>query len=217
MTVFDPFEGVRLFNTTGGQVVRDEAAFDIAERRLRYDLIAEEVDETISKGFESIDFVETMDGLADTVYVTVGAALTHGTRFDLNRPQSDLVLKFNSDDPDEEAYARRHRAAFSRRLDALLFDLYDLTARPLASSVEEHERLVLLNDKWREITDLAYFIATSYGVDLGAVIEEVQASNMSKFGPNGEVYRRADGKTMKGPDYFRPDIPKVLRAQGFDV
>jgi len=43
-----------------------------------------------------------------------------------------------------------------------------------------------------------------------AVFAEIQQSNMSKLGPDGKPIYRADGKVLKGPDYFRPDIKAVL-------
>lgn len=48
------------------------------------------------------------------------------------------------------------------------------------------------------------------GYPAEAVIDEIQASNMSKLGADGEPIKRSDGKVMKGPHYFKPDIAKVL-------
>ena len=42
------------------------------------------------------------------------------------------------------------------------------------------------------------------------IFEEIQKSNMSKLGSNGKPIYRNDGKIMKGPGYFKPDIKKVL-------
>jgi predicted HAD superfamily Cof-like phosphohydrolase len=42
------------------------------------------------------------------------------------------------------------------------------------------------------------------------VFLEIQASNMSKLGENGLPILREDGKVMKGPHYFRPDISRIL-------
>ncbi|SFW67691.1 Predicted phosphohydrolase, Cof family, HAD superfamily [Sinomicrobium oceani] len=42
------------------------------------------------------------------------------------------------------------------------------------------------------------------------VFEEIQRSNMSKLGTDGKPIYREDGKVMKGPDYFKPDIAKIL-------
>ena len=43
-----------------------------------------------------------------------------------------------------------------------------------------------------------------------AVFEEIQKSNMSKLGADGKPIYREDGKVMKGPNYFRPNIKDVL-------
>ncbi|MFV0540740.1 MAG: hypothetical protein ACK5MZ_05810 [Aestuariibaculum sp.] len=43
-----------------------------------------------------------------------------------------------------------------------------------------------------------------------AVFNEIQRSNMSKLDKNGEPIYREDGKVLKGPNYFKPDIASVL-------
>ncbi|WP_422081272.1 hypothetical protein [Ulvibacterium sp.] len=42
------------------------------------------------------------------------------------------------------------------------------------------------------------------------VFEEIQRSNMSKLGADGKPIYREDGKVLKGPNYFKPDIQGVL-------
>ena len=42
------------------------------------------------------------------------------------------------------------------------------------------------------------------------VFEEIQASNMSKLGADGKPIYREDGKVLKGPGYFKPNIKAVL-------
>jgi predicted HAD superfamily Cof-like phosphohydrolase len=42
------------------------------------------------------------------------------------------------------------------------------------------------------------------------VFEEIQRSNMSKLGDNGEPIYREDGKVLKGPNYFKPNIKSIL-------
>ncbi|TVZ60331.1 phosphoribosyl-ATP pyrophosphohydrolase [Flavobacteriaceae bacterium MAR_2010_105] len=42
------------------------------------------------------------------------------------------------------------------------------------------------------------------------VFEEIQRSNMSKLGENGEPIYREDGKVLKGPNYFKPNIKTIL-------
>lgn len=42
------------------------------------------------------------------------------------------------------------------------------------------------------------------------VFEEIQRSNMSKLGEDGEPIYRDDGKVLKGPNYFKPNIKSIL-------
>jgi Uncharacterized protein conserved in bacteria len=42
------------------------------------------------------------------------------------------------------------------------------------------------------------------------VFREIHRSNLSKLGADGQPLYREDGKVMKGPNYFRPDIATVL-------
>lgn len=42
------------------------------------------------------------------------------------------------------------------------------------------------------------------------VFDEIQRSNMSKLGADGNPIYREDGKVLKGPSYFKPDIKKIL-------
>lgn len=43
------------------------------------------------------------------------------------------------------------------------------------------------------------------------VFDEIHKSNMSKLGEDGKPIYREDGKVLKGPDYFRPEIEKILK------
>ncbi len=42
------------------------------------------------------------------------------------------------------------------------------------------------------------------------VFNEIQRSNMSKLGADGKPIYREDGKVLKGPNYFKPNIKEVL-------
>ncbi len=44
------------------------------------------------------------------------------------------------------------------------------------------------------------------------VFEEIQRSNMSKLGSDGKPIYREDGKVLKGPNYFKPDIKAILES-----
>ena len=43
------------------------------------------------------------------------------------------------------------------------------------------------------------------------VFDEIQKSNMSKLGKDGKPIYRSDGKVMKGPNYFKPNIRAILK------
>ena len=43
-----------------------------------------------------------------------------------------------------------------------------------------------------------------------AVFNEIQRSNMSKLGADGKPIYREDGKVMKGPNYFKPNISDII-------
>lgn len=42
------------------------------------------------------------------------------------------------------------------------------------------------------------------------VFNEIQRSNMSKLGDDGKPIYREDGKVLKGPHYFKPNIAAIL-------
>lgn len=67
----------------------------------------------------------------------------------------------------------------------------------------------------KESGDLAYVLrgtSDAFGYDLDHAISLVHASNMSKLGPDGRPLRDPQGKAMKGPGYFEPDMTPVITA-----
>lgn len=69
----------------------------------------------------------------------------------------------------------------------------------------------------KELADLLYVVygtAEAYDIPLDAVFTEVHASNMSKVGDDGQPVRRDDGKVLKGPNYRKADVAKVLEVVG---
>lgn len=66
------------------------------------------------------------------------------------------------------------------------------------------------------LADLQYVLsgtAVVHGMNLGGLVEEVHRSNMSKLGADGKPIYREDGKVLKGPDFFLPNIALVLAEQ----
>ena len=70
--------------------------------------------------------------------------------------------------------------------------------------------IVEVADALTDILYVTYGAGHAFGIDLDECFEEVQASNMSKLGEDGKPIYREDGKVMKGPNYFQPDLTSVL-------
>ena len=65
-------------------------------------------------------------------------------------------------------------------------------------------------DALTDILYVTYGAGHAFGVDLDKCFQEVQNSNMSKLGKNGEPIYNESGKVMKGPNYFKPDLSKFV-------
>ena len=99
--------------------------------------------------------------------------------------------------------------------------VYGQAAR--AETESSYRRAVAADDGARDtvetadaLADLIYVIygmALETGIDLAAVLAEVQRSNMSKLGADGKPVYREDGKVLKGPGYFPPNVEAVLRRR----
>ena len=66
-------------------------------------------------------------------------------------------------------------------------------------------------DALTDILYVTYGAGHAFGVDLDKCFEEVQQSNMSKLGTDGKPIYNDNGKVMKGPNYFKPDLNKFLK------
>lgn len=75
---------------------------------------------------------------------------------------------------------------------------------------EDRDDRIEIADALADMVYVIYGTALTYGIDLDAVIAEVHRSNMSKLGDDGKPIYRDDGKVLKGPGFFRPDIEGVL-------
>jgi NTP pyrophosphatase (non-canonical NTP hydrolase) len=63
------------------------------------------------------------------------------------------------------------------------------------------------------LTDLLYVVygaGHAFGVDLDRCFKEVHSSNMSKLGEDEKPIYREDGKVLKGPKFFLPNLNKCL-------
>ena len=70
--------------------------------------------------------------------------------------------------------------------------------------------IIEVADALTDILYVTYGAGHAFGIDLDKCFEEVQNSNMSKLGENGEPIYNESGKVMKGPNYFKPDLSKFV-------
>ena len=66
-------------------------------------------------------------------------------------------------------------------------------------------------DALTDILYVTYGAGHAFGVNLDKCFQEVQNSNMSKLGDDGKPIFNEDGKVMKGPNYFKPDLNQFLK------
>ena len=95
----------------------------------------------------------------------------------------------------------------------------ELRINLLAEEVQELKEALENNDLVEvldALTDIQYVLDGAY-LSFGlqdlkeTAFAEVQRSNMSKLGEDGKPIRReSDGKVMKGPNYFAPDLKVLL-------
>ena len=98
-------------------------------------------------------------------------------------------------------------------------DTQELRLDLIAEELEELD-LAIKNSDIVEVadalTDLVYVVygaGHAFGIDLDECFQEVHESNMSKLGEDGRPIYREDGKVLKGPDYFPPELETILMGE----
>tara|TARA_B100001057_G_scaffold352882_1_gene354613 strand:+ start:1005 stop:1376 length:372 start_codon:yes stop_codon:yes gene_type:complete len=91
----------------------------------------------------------------------------------------------------------------------LRIDLIEEELNELKEAVKNND-IVEVADALTDILYVTYGAGHSFGVDLDKCFDEVQRSNMSKLGVDGKPIYNESGKVMKGPDYFAPDLKKII-------
>ena len=81
----------------------------------------------------------------------------------------------------------------------------------LAQAVDDRD-MIQIADALTDLLYVVYGAGHAFGIDLDECFQEVHSSNMSKLGPNGKPIHREDGKVMKGPGFFEPDLENILGA-----
>ena len=90
------------------------------------------------------------------------------------------------------------------RLDLIKEELSELT------DAMNNKDLLEVADALTDILYVTYGAGHAFGIDLDKCFDEVQNSNMSKLDQNGKPIYNENGKVMKGPNYFKPDLSKFV-------
>jgi len=93
----------------------------------------------------------------------------------------------------------------------LRFDLMDEENREYLEAANEGDLIEVAD----ALGDMLYILCGTileHGMQykIEEVFEEIQKSNMSKLGADGKPIYRKDGKVLKGPNYFKPNIQTIM-------
>ena len=97
----------------------------------------------------------------------------------------------------------------SNKINKLRIDLIKEELDELKEAMDNND-LLEVADALTDILYVTYGAGHAFGIDLDKCFDEVQNSNMSKLGENGEPIYNESGKVMKGPNYFKPDLSKFV-------
>ena len=97
----------------------------------------------------------------------------------------------------------------TNKINKLRYDLIKEELDELQIALKNKD-LIEVADALTDILYVTYGAGHAFGIDLDKCFEEVQNSNMSKLDENGKPIYNKDGKVMKGPKYFKPDLNKFI-------
>ena len=97
----------------------------------------------------------------------------------------------------------------SKKINKLRCDLIKEELDELNEAMKNQD-LLEVADALTDILYVTYGAGHAFGIDLDKCFNEVQNSNMSKLDENGKPIYNENGKVMKGPNYFKPNLKKYL-------
>ena len=97
----------------------------------------------------------------------------------------------------------------SDKINTLRINLIEEELKELKHAIEKKDLKETI-DALTDILYVTYGAGHAFGVNLDKCFEEVQKSNMSKLGEDGRPIYNENGKVMKGPKYFKPNISKFI-------
>ena len=104
----------------------------------------------------------------------------------------------------------REKASFpDEKVTSLRIDLIKEELNELKEAINNND-IKEVADALTDILYVTYGAGHAFGINLDKCFEEVQNSNMSKLGEDGKQIYNIQGKVMKGPNYFKPDLSKFI-------
>jgi|TARA_Y100000813_G_C23860119_1_gene210718 predicted HAD superfamily Cof-like phosphohydrolase len=97
----------------------------------------------------------------------------------------------------------------SEKINSLRLSLIQEELEELTKAIQDND-IVEVADALTDILYVTYGAGHAFGINLDKCFDEVQKSNMSKLDSNGKPIYNDNGKVMKGPDYFKPDLSKFI-------
>ena len=98
----------------------------------------------------------------------------------------------------------------SDKIVKLRYDLIKEELDELQSAIKE-KNLEEIADALTDILYVTYGAGHAFGIDLDKCFSEIQKSNMSKLDKNGKPIYNDQGKVMKGPDFFEPNLKQFVK------
>ena len=99
----------------------------------------------------------------------------------------------------------------SDKINRLRLSLIQEELDELDKAIQDKD-IVEVADALTDILYVTYGAGHAFGIDLDQCFNEVQNSNMSKLGDDGKPIYNENGKVMKGPNYFKPDLSKYIKS-----
>ena len=104
----------------------------------------------------------------------------------------------------------KSRPSFSSdKINMLRYNLIKEELEEFKQALDNND-LLEVADALTDILYVTYGAGHAFGINLDACFDEVQNSNMSKLGNDGKPIYNDQGKVMKGPKYFKPNLEKFL-------
>ena len=99
----------------------------------------------------------------------------------------------------------------SDKINSLRLSLIQEELDELNKAIKDKD-IVEVADALTDILYVTYGAGHAFGIDLDQCFNEVQNSNMSKLGDDGKPIYNENGKVMKGPNYFKPDLSRYIKS-----